>query len=243
MRENDRVSKPRPADPAQLADRSPVRKTWLFFVTALIALAADLVSKIVVVATIQPADPGVRLLGGAVYLVHARNSGAAFSLAAGATVVLTAISVVVIAVVIRAARKLTSSSWAVALGLVLGGAMGNLVDRLFRAPSPGKGRVVDWISVLANDGHVWPIFNLADSAIMIGGALAILLSLRGVEFSSTPKRRPADEPATLPQDRTAAEHPQPSPATLPQTRPAAERPQPSPATLPQDRTAEGSPRD
>lgn len=211
-----------------------MRKTWLFFVTALIALAADLVSKIVVVATIQPADPGVRLLGGAVYLVHARNSGAAFSLAAGATVVLTAISVVVIAVVIRTARKLTSSRWAVALGLVLGGAMGNLVDRLFRAPSPGKGHVVDWISVLANDGHVWPIFNLADSAIMTGGALAVLLSLRGVEFSS--KRRPADEPATLPQDRTAAE-----PATLDRT--VAERPQPSPATLPQDRTAEGSPRD
>ncbi len=213
-----------------------MRKTWLFFLTALIALAADLVSKVVVVATIEPADPGVRLLGGALYLVHARNSGAAFSLAAGATVVLTAISVVVIAVVIRTTRKLTSSRWAVALGLVLGGAMGNLVDRLFRAPSPGKGHVVDWISVLANDGHVWPIFNLADSAIMTGGALAVLLSLRGVEFGSdrnprAENRRSEDMPAEPPQSRLADESPVDGP------------PADEPVTLPQDRTAEGSPRD
>lgn len=231
MRENGRVSNPRPADPAQLAGRPPVRKTWLFFLTALIALGADLASKILVVATIEPGDPGVRLLGGAVYLVHARNSGAAFSLAAGATVVLTAISIVVIAVVIRAARRLTSSSWALALGLVLGGAMGNLVDRLFRAPSPGKGHVVDWISVLANDGHVWPIFNLADSAIVTGGALAVLLSLRGVEFGSGRSRRPEDEPAALPQ-------------TPPVDEPAADQPAADePVALPQDRSAEGRPRD
>jgi signal peptidase II len=203
MSENGQVSNPRPADPAQLAGRPPARRTRLFFVTALVALGADLVSKILVVATIDPGDPGVRLLGGAVYLVHARNSGAAFSLATGATGVLTAISLIVIAVVIRAARKLTSPSWALALGLVLGGAVGNLVDRLFRAPSPGKGHVVDWISVLANDGHVWPIFNLADSAIMIGGAFAMLLSLRGVEFGPGHSERAGDETAALPPDGAA----------------------------------------
>jgi signal peptidase II len=147
----------------------------LFFATALVALTLDLFSKILVVAHIKPTDPGKRLLGGAVYLVQARNSGAAFSVGTGATVVLTAISVVVSVIVIRAARRLTSVGWAVALGLVLGGALGNLIDRLFRAPSPGKGHVVDWISVLASDGHVWPIFNLADSSIVIGGVLAVLL--------------------------------------------------------------------
>jgi signal peptidase II len=266
MRENGRVSKPRPADSAQLAGQPPTRRTWLFFATALVALCADLISKIVVVATIQPADPGVRLLGGAVYLVHARNSGAAFSVATGATVVLTAISIVVIAVMIRVARRLTSSGWAVALGLVLGGAMGNLVDRLFRAPSPGKGHVVDWISVLANDGHVWPIFNLADSAIMTGAALAVLLSLRGVEFSSGRGRRPADEPAAQPQaqsEHEAAEHepprhqqaehepprhqqagPQPAGPQPAGPQPAGhESPEHEPAALPLDRTIEGSSRD
>jgi signal peptidase II len=175
----------------------------LFFAAALIALTADLVSKALVVAHIDQTDPGIRLLGGALYLVQARNSGAAFSVGTGATVVLTAISIIVIVIVLRAARRLTSPGWALALGLVLGGAMGNLVDRLFRAPSPGKGHVVDWISVLANDGHVWPIFNLADSAIVSGAVLAVLLSLRGVEFSSTPGRRSADEPAPQPQDSAA----------------------------------------
>jgi signal peptidase II len=194
MRENGLVTNPPSADSEQLAVRAPRTRMRVFFATALAALTADLISKALVVAHIQPTDTGVRLLGGAVYLVQARNSGAAFSVGTGATVVLTAISIIVIAIVLRAARRLTSSGWALALGLVLGGAMGNLVDRLFRAPSPGKGHVVDWISVLANDGHVWPIFNLADSAIVTGGALAVLLSLRGVEFSSAPETRPAGEP-------------------------------------------------
>jgi signal peptidase II len=172
----------------------------LFLGAALAVLAADLVSKMLVVAHIEQTDPGIRLLGGGLYLVQARNSGAAFSVGTGATVILTAISIIVIVIVLRAARRLTSSGWALALGLVLGGAMGNLVDRLFRSPSPGKGHVVDWISVLADDGHVWPIFNLADSAIVTGGALAVLLSLRGVEFSSAPGRRSADEPAGSPDE-------------------------------------------
>ena len=170
----------------------------LFFATALIALTADLVSKVLVVARIEPTDPGIRLLGGGLYLVQARNSGAAFSVGTGATVVLTGISIIVIAIVLRAARRLTAPSWAVALGLVLGGAMGNLVDRLFRAPSPGKGHVVDWISVFSSDGHVWPIFNLADSAIVSGAVLAVVLSLRGVEFSSVPGRRVVAEPRQEP---------------------------------------------
>ena len=196
----------------------------LFFATALAALTADLVSKILVVAHIEQTDPGIRLLGGALYLVQARNSGAAFSVGTGATVVLTGISIIVIAIVLRAARRLTSSGWALALGLVLGGAMGNLVDRLLRAPSPGKGHVVDWISVLSSDGHVWPIFNLADSAIVVGAALAVLLSLRGVEFSSAPGEPPA-EPAGQP-DSSAG--PPDEPAGLPD----------EPASLPDDSVAE-----
>jgi signal peptidase II len=204
MRENSLVTNPRSADSGQLTVRAPRTRMRVFFATALTALTADLISKALVVAHIQPTDPGIRLLGGAVYLVQARNSGAAFSVGTGATVVLTAISIIVIAIVLRAARRLTSSAWALALGLVLGGAMGNLVDRLFRAPSPGKGHVVDWISVLANDGHVWPIFNLADSAIVTGGALAVLLSLRGVEFSSAPDQgRPAEGAAGSPEDSAA----------------------------------------
>ena len=168
-------------------ERPSGRRIWLFASVALLALLADVVSKVLVVATISPART-IRLLGGAVYLVQARNSGAAFSLGTGATVALTVIALVVVAIIVRAARRLRSAGWAVALGLVLGGALGNLTDRFFRAPAPGRGHVVDWISLFASDGHVWPIFNIADSCIVVGGCLAVLMSLLGIDLAG---RRPA----------------------------------------------------
>lgn len=160
----------------------------VFFLAAATALAADALSKVLVVANVQPSRPPIRLLGGAIYLVQARNSGAAFSVGTGATAALTVVSLLVAAVIIRTARRLRSTAWAVALGMVLGGAVGNLVDRLLRAPGPGRGHVVDWISLFADDGHVWPIFNLADSSIVIGGVIAVLLSVRGIDFDGVRNR-------------------------------------------------------
>jgi signal peptidase II len=157
------------------------RRIWIFALTAGLALVADAISKALVVSHIGP-DDSVRLLGGALYLVQARNSGAAFSVGTGATVLLTAIAVVVVAVIVRTARRLGSKGWAVSLGLVLGGALGNLVDRFLRAPSPGRGHVVDWITVFPNDHWTFPTFNLADSCIVVGGGLAVLLSLLGVDL-------------------------------------------------------------
>ena len=101
------------------------------------------------------------------YLNQARNSGAAFSLGTGFTIILTAVALAVVVVIARAASRLTSRGWAVALGLVLGGALGNLGDRLFRAPGVGRGHVVDWISLFGPFDKYWPIFNLADSAIVV----------------------------------------------------------------------------
>jgi signal peptidase II len=75
-----------------------------------------------------------------------------------------------------------SAGWAVALGLILGGALGNLTDRIFRAPGIGRGHVVDWISVFSSDGHVWPIFNLADSAVVCGAVLTAVLAIRGIDI-------------------------------------------------------------
>ena len=109
-----------------------------------------------------------------------RNPGAAFSFAEGATLLFTAVAVAVVVVILRTARRLRSASWAVALGLLLGGATGNLVDRLFRSPGFARGAVVDFL-----DFRVWPVFNLADSAIVCGGALAVLLSFRGIELDGT----------------------------------------------------------
>src|SRR5439155_12032528 len=114
--------------------------------------------------------------------------GAAFSVGTGATVLFTAVAVAVVAVILRTAKRLHSVGWAVCLGLLLGGALGNLVDRLFRAPGPLRGEVVDWIQL----PH-WPVFNLADSAIVIGGCVAVLLSSRGISIDGhTPDTHTAD---------------------------------------------------
>ena len=161
-----------------------------------------MLTKAAVVASIDPARPR-RLLGGGVYVTLARNSGAAFSVGTGATLLFTAIAVVIVVVLLRVARRLRSTAWAIALGLVLAGALGNLIDRLFRAPGWGRGHVVDWISVFSSDGHVWPIFNLADSAIDCGGVLAAILLLLGVSFDG---RRTGS---------TAAPPPPPAPAPPP----------------------------
>ena len=159
-------------------------RTRLLLALAAVVLVLDLVTKLVVVATIEPGED-IRVLSGLLYLTQLRNPGAAFSFAEGATVLFSLIAVAVSVVIVRTARRLRSTGWAVALGLVLGGALGNLIDRLFRDPGFLRGGVVDFLSVLAPDGRVWPVFNVADSAIVCGGVLGALLALRGIEFDGT----------------------------------------------------------
>jgi signal peptidase II len=170
---------------------APTRRVGLFAVVACFALTLDVVSKVLVVAKLPmaPVEKHVRLLGGAIYLDQTRNSGAAFSLGTGFTVILTAVALVVVAVIVRTAGRMRSGAWAVALGLVLGGALGNLSDRLFRAPGVGRGHVVDWISVFGPDGKHWPIFNLADSAIVCGAILAAILALLGIDIDGSHHHR------------------------------------------------------
>lgn len=152
-----------------------------------------MVTKVVVVATIEPGED-IRVLGGLLYLTQLRNVGAAFSFAEGFTVLFTLIAVVVSVIIVRTARRLYSTGWAVALGLVLGGAVGNLIDRVFRDPGFLRGGVVDFLSVFGPDGSVWPVFNVADSAIVVGGILGALMALRGIEFDgSRASSRPAAE--------------------------------------------------
>jgi signal peptidase II len=155
------------------------RRIGVFVGVAAVVLALDIVSKVLVVANLQPGEH-TRLLGGAIYLDVARNSGAAFSLGTGFTVILTLIAIAVVVVIVRAAKRLYSRGWAIALGLILGGALGNLTDRIFRAPGVFRGYVVDWISLFGPDAEHWPIFNLADSAIVCGAITAAVLSLFGI---------------------------------------------------------------
>jgi len=154
----------------------------LFALVALATLAADLISKLVVVAELEDTDhPPVEVLANVLYLVHTRNTGAAFSLGSSYTYVLTAIAVGVIVVIIRSARKLASAGWAVALGLVLGGACGNVVDRLFRE----DGGVVDFLALVDPFDPPWPVFNLADSALCVGVVILVGLELTGRRLDGT----------------------------------------------------------
>ncbi|MDL4770995.1 MULTISPECIES: signal peptidase II [Thermomonosporaceae] len=174
------------------------RRIAVLIAIALAAYALDVVSKSVVVATLQGEEP-VRLLGGLLTLRETRNSGAAFSIGAGYTLVFTVIACGVVVAILRTARNLRSLPWAVCLGLMLGGAFGNLTDRMLRAPAPLKGHVVDWIEL----PH-WPVFNLADSAIVCGGVLAVLLAARGLQIDGTRITGKDDEPAA---DEPAADEP------------------------------------
>jgi signal peptidase II len=162
---------------------------------AALVLVADVLTKVAAVAGLEGRPP-LELLGGAVYLVLVRNPGAAFSLATGYTWVLSLVAVAVVVVIVRIAPRLRSTGWAVALGLVLGGALGNLSDRIFRAPAPFSGHVVDIVSLFAPDGSVWPVFNVADSCIVSGGVLLVLLALTGRELDgSRVARQHAVKPA------------------------------------------------
>ena len=157
---------------------------------ALVALLGDLATKQLALSSLTGRGP-VSLLGGTVYLTLTRNSGAAWSIGAGHTWVFPLITIGVIGWIGWMALRLRSVPWAVSLGLVLGGALGNLTDRIFRAPGHFVGHVVDMISLFDPYGQVWPVFNLADSALVCGVTLAVLLELTGRQRDG---RRAGTEP-------------------------------------------------
>ena len=159
--------------------RARRHRVGVLFAVAMAALTLDILSKIAVVAELEHREP-IRLLGGLLHLTVSRNPGAAFSIGTGMTIVFTVIAVGVIVAILRTARRLRSLPWAISLGLLLGGATGNLVDRIVRSPAPLQGHVVDWIEL----PH-WPLFNLADSAIVCGGVLAVLLAARGLQIDGS----------------------------------------------------------
>jgi signal peptidase II len=148
----------------------------LLLIVSAVVLVADVVSKQLVVAHLSNRAP-VNVIPSVLDFELTRNAGAAFGLAAGATIIFTVVAAAVVVFIVRASRRLASAGWAWALGLLLGGALGNLSDRLFRDPGPLRGHVVDWIHL-----HHWPVFNLADSGIVIGGIIAVLLSMRGIRL-------------------------------------------------------------
>ncbi|MFG2499425.1 signal peptidase II [Streptomyces sp. NPDC048441] len=155
------------------------RKILVLFAVAVFAYALDLVSKTIVVAKLEHHEP-IDIIGDWLRFNAIRNAGAAFGIGEAFTVIFTCIAAAVIVVIARLARKLYSLPWAIALGMLLGGALGNLTDRIFRAPGVFEGAVVDFIAPKG-----FAVFNLADSAIVCGGFLIVILSFRGLDPDGT----------------------------------------------------------
>ncbi|MFI7017621.1 signal peptidase II [Streptomyces sp. NPDC050164] len=166
-------------EPAAAGRTRGRRRIAVLFAVATFAYALDLISKMIVVAKLEH-HPPIEIIGDWLKFEAIRNAGAAFGFGEAFTVIFTMIAAAVIVVIARLARKLYSLPWAIALGLLLGGALGNLTDRIFRAPGVFEGAVVDFIA----PKH-FAVFNLADSAIVCGGILIVLLSFKGLDPDGT----------------------------------------------------------
>lgn len=160
----------------------------LLAAVALLVLVVDQLTKIWAVATFTEGER-IPLVGDLLGLTLLYNPGAALSIATGMTWVFTLAAVGVSIVVVRISARLGSRTWAVALGLLLGGAVGNLIDRLVREPGFAVGHVVDFIAY----GNLF-VGNVADIAIVAAAGLIILLSLRGIAVDGT--REGSDQEST-----------------------------------------------
>ena len=147
-------------------------------IAAVVAVvAADQATKVWAVAAL--ADGPQHVIGDTVEFALTRNGGSAFSRFQGMTPVLAVAAIIVTAVLVRVLRNTTDRILVIALTMVLGGALGNLGDRIFRAPGFLRGHVVDFVSV-----GWYPVFNLADSCITIGGALLVIRTFRAAQVAA-----------------------------------------------------------
>ncbi|WP_197374612.1 signal peptidase II [Mycolicibacterium baixiangningiae] len=187
-----------PADAGSTSAPPRRRRLGLLLSVAAVILVLDIATKVLAVRLLTPGQP-VSIIGDTVTWTLVRNSGAAFSMATGYTWVLTLVATGVVIGIIWMGRRLVSPWWAIGLGLILGGAMGNLIDRFFRSPGPLRGHVVDFLSI-----GWWPVFNVADPSVVGGAILLVVLSLFGFDFDTTGRRRPDDDD-TQPAARPAAD--------------------------------------
>lgn len=116
-----------------------------------------------------------KILGDFLSFTLVRNPGAAFSFATGFSIFFALLALAVVAAIVYYAKQITSSGWQITAGLLLGGVIGNLTDRIFREPGWLSGHVIDWIQI-----PNWPVFNLADCAIVIAAAISFTLTLRNI---------------------------------------------------------------
>ncbi len=162
------------------------RRTWLVWLVALAAYAVDQVAKHLAVQHLAGRAP-VDVVGSWLRLQLLRNPGAAFSAGESLTPLISVIAVAAAVVVVVFAFRVRHRVWAVALGLLLAGIVGNLTDRILREPGPFRGHVVDFVAL----PH-WPVFNVADMCIDVAGVLFVILLLRGDHLDGSPRHQHED---------------------------------------------------
>lgn len=144
------------------------RCSAILFTSAAVAWGVDRLTKVWVEGTLAGRPP-ISVIDGVLDLRFTTNSGGAFSIGQGAPWLFVGATVAVSAAIVATAFRHTSAATSVALGLILGGGLGNLTDRVIRGPRL-SGHVIDFI-----DFRVWPVFNLADTAI-VAGAIVLAVS-------------------------------------------------------------------
>lgn len=158
-----------PGDGETTPARSRARILAWYAVTAIVVLGIDQASKVWALRTLD-GEPGGRLIGDLIGLRLIRNSGAAFSIGGSMTWVMSLVAVAVTVAILAAIPRIGSVRWSLALGLLLGGSLGNLYDRFFREPGPLQGHVIDFIDY----GGLF-VGNIADIAIVGGAGLLLWL--------------------------------------------------------------------
>jgi signal peptidase II len=170
----------------------PARRKRLFVVLGVVAVLAylsDQLSKLVALDVLADGEPRP-FVGEVIRFKLIGNPGAALSLGASNTWVMTGIALAVLVAIIVVARQLGSRAWAVALGLLLGSAVGNITDRFVRPPGGGQGHVVDFI-----DYNRWFIGNVADIWIVSAAGLIVVLAMLGIGVDGRREHRAAAAPA------------------------------------------------
>jgi signal peptidase II len=177
---------------------------------ALGVFALDQTAKFLVVSHLTEGST-VRVLGDVLQWHFVRNPGAAFSLATGMTWIFSIIAVAVVGFIVWFARRIQSFAWGLVFGLLLGGVLGNLTDRLLREPSFGLGHVVDFIST---PWLIPAIYNVADAAIVTSMVIFMILTIRGIGLDGrktvAARPTPATGPAVPSRRRTPAKPPPPA---------------------------------
>ncbi|MBB5831989.1 signal peptidase II [Brachybacterium aquaticum] len=210
-------SAPTSAGPSRSGARRRLSRTAVLVTIAVIAvvlLVVDQVTKNWAEANLPLLEPQP-FLGEFLQLTLLYNTGAAWGMGEGITPVVTCLQIaIVIGVIVFAVRSVRSPWYTLALGLIMGGALGNIHDRLLRAPGPFHGAVVDFLQFgrIPVINYDWPVFNIADMAVVGGAILVILLGLLGQD--ADPARAEAEareiaaaEAAAAPDDEAAAEEP------------------------------------